>query len=346
MDRLRRRPVLIWCDLARAAVLISIPLAWIAGLLSLAHLVIATFLVGALTVFFDVAHASYLPTVLRSDELIEGNSKIEVGESLTQFVGPGIGGLAIQVLSAPLAVAFDAVSFVGSALFLGRIRATETDGLRDAPRQGILTEAWQGLRFVLSHPLLRPLVGYAATKQFCMSAVLALYVLYAIGELGLSPAVVGITFMGAAPGTILGAIWAGPLVRRLGLGRAMALAAFLPGLGVLLMGWATAGPIGPEFLLIVAWFVLALGAAYDIGEVSVRQAITPDQLRGRVNASFHFAFYGIMPVGALFGGLLGAGLGIRSTLLLTALGLLVAPLWIGLTAVRRLTELPSAGDEA
>jgi MFS family permease len=174
--------------------------------------------------------------------------------------------------------------------------------------------------------------------------VQTLYLLYAIDELGLSPALVGITFMGAAPGTILGAVTAGPLVRRLGLGRAMSLAAFLPGLGVLLMPLATAGPVVPELVLIASWFVLALGAAYDISEVSLRQSTTPDPLRGRVNASFHFAFFGIMPVGAMIGGVLGASLGIRPTLLLAALGLLLGPLWIVLTAVRPLREPPPTSD--
>jgi MFS family permease len=345
VDRLRRRPVLIACDLARAAVLTSIPLAWIAGFLSLAYLGIAAFVVGTLTVFFDVAHASYLPTILRPNELIEGNSKIEVSESLTQFVGPGIGGLLIQGLGAPLAIAFDAASFVGSALFLARIQAPEVGGQaggrNGAPRTGIIADARQGVRFVLVHPLLRPLVGFAATTQLCMSGALAVYVLYAIDELRLPPAVVGVTFMGAAPGTILGALVVGPLVRRLGLGLTMSLAAFLPGLGVLLMPAAGLVSTASALVLAVGWFLLGLGAVYDIGEVSLRQAATPDPLRGRVNASRYFAFFGVMPVGALIGGLLGAIVGIRPTLLVAAAGLLVAPLWIVLSAVRPLTEPPS-----
>jgi MFS family permease len=346
VDRLRRRPVLIACDLARAAVLISIPLAWLAGLLSLVYLGVAAFLVGTLTVFFDVAHASYLPTVLRPDELIEGNSKIEVSESLTQFGGPGIGGLLIQALGAPLAIAFDAASFLGSALFLARIRVPEAGRQGGAPGAGIIAEARQGVRFVLAHPLLRPLVGYAATTQLCMSGALAMYVLYAIEELRLQPAIVGVTFMGAAPGTILGAIIAGRLVRWLGLGLTMSLSAFLPGLGVLLFPAAAATSAVPALVLVAGWFLLGLGAIYDIGEVSLRQAATPDPLRGRVNASRYFAFFGVMPVGALIGGLLGATVGIRPTLLVAAVGLLIAPLWIALSAVRRLAEPPSEAGGA
>jgi predicted MFS family arabinose efflux permease len=344
VDRLQRRPVLIGCDLARAAILVSIPVAWATGLLSLVYLSVTAFLVGTLTVLFDVAHASFLPSVLRSDELVEGNSKIEVSESLTQFVGTGLGGLLIQLLSAPLAVALDAVSFVGSALFLSRMRTPEPNKQRNGPRPGILAEAAQGLRFVLAHPLLRPLVGYAATTQLCMSAALAVYFLSTIGDLGLAPAVVGFTLAAAAPGTLLGALLAGRLVRRLGVGATMSTGAFLPGLGVLLMASAGAAPIVPALVLMVAWFLLGLGAVYDISEVSVRQTTTPDALRGRVNASRYFAFFGVMPVGALIGGLLGAGIGVRSTLLAAAAGLLIAPLWIVLSAVRRLSQAPPAGE--
>jgi len=344
VDRLRRRPVLIWCDLARAAVLISIPLAWAAGLLSLAFLSITAFLVGTFTVIFEVAKDSYLPSVLRSDELVEGNSRIEVSESLTRFVGPGIGGLLIQLLSAPIAIVVDAVSFVGSALFLSRIEAPEPHAQPNAPRPGIVAEAREGLRFVIAHPLLRPLVGHAATQQLCMNAALAVYVLYAIRELGLSAAVIGVTFMGAAPGTIVGALLTGRLVRRLGVGVTMSLASFLPGLGILLMALASAARVAPALVLTLAWFVLALGAVYDINEVSLRQALTPVSLRGRVNASRNFAFYGAMPIGALIGGLLGAGLGLRETLLVAAGGLLVAPLWIVLTPLRRLSEAPRSAE--
>jgi MFS family permease len=337
VDRLRRRPVLIACDLARAAVLLSIPLAWLSGLLSLGYLAAAAFLIGVFTVFFDVAHASYLPSLLRREELVEGNSKLEVAESLTQFAGPGIGGILVQVLSAPLAVAFDALSFLASALFLGRITAPEQH-MGQEPAGGTLTQVRQGLGFVLSHPLLRPMVGYAAATQLCMSAALAVYLLYAVEELRLPPALVGVASMGAALGTILGAALAGVLVRRVGQGVAMALAGFLPGLGVLTMTLAGSQLLPPLAGLILAWLLLGLGAIYDINEVSLRQAVTPDQLRGRVNATRYFAFFGVMPLGALLGGLLGAAIGIRSTLLAAGLGLVLASLWIVLSPVRRLSR--------
>jgi MFS family permease len=335
VDRLRRRPVLIACDLARAAVLLSIPLAWLSGLLSLGYLAAAAFLIGVFTVFFDVAQASYLPSLVRRDELVEGNSKLEVAESLTQFVGPGIGGILVQVLSAPLAVAFDALSFLVSALFLGRISAPEQP-MHHEPAGGLLTQVRQGLGFVLSHPLLRPMVGYAAVTQLCMSAALAIYLLYAVEELRLPPALVGVASMGAALGTILGATMAGALVRRVGQGLAMALAASLPGLGILTMTLAGSQLLPPLAGLVLAWLLLGLGAIYDISEVSLRQAITPDRLRGRVNATRYVAFFGVMPLGALLGGLLGATIGIRSTLLAAGLGLVLAAFWIVLSPVRRL----------
>jgi MFS family permease len=342
VDRLPRRPLLIACDLARAAVLLSIPLAWLSGLLSLGYLAAAAFVIGIFTVFFDVAQASYLPSLLRREELVEGNSKLEVAESVTQFAGPGIGGILVQVLSAPLAVAFDALSFMASALLLGRIRSQEQPVPRDPAAGGMLAQVRQGLGYVVSHPLLRPMVGYAATTQLCMSAVLAVYLLYAVEELRLPPALVGVASMGAALGTILGAGLAGAVVRRLGQGAAMAFAAFLPGVGVLTMTLA-GGQILPSLAgLVLAWLLLGLGAIYDINEVSLRQAVTPDGLRGRVNATRYFAFFGVMPLGALLGGLLGTTIGIRATLLAAGIGLLLASLWIVLSPVRRLSQAPVA----
>jgi MFS family permease len=340
VDRLRRRPVLIACDLARAALLASIPFVWASGLLSLAYLSVVAFLIGVFTVFFDVAHASYLPSLLRREELIEANSKLEISESLTQFVGPGGGGLLIQVLGAPLAIAADAVSFLISAVFLGRIQAQEPRTHADAESPGVLVEATQGLRFVASHPLLQAMVGYAATTQFFMSAALAVFLLYAVDELRLSPALIGLIFTAVAPGTIIGAVIASRAVRTLGFGSVLSIAAFLPGLGVLVMPLAAVASLSPVPLLMLAWFLLALGAIYDISELSLRQAVTPDQLRGRVNATRYFAFFGVIPIGALLGGALGATIGLRTTLVVAAIGLLFASLWIVFSPIRRLGPDP------
>jgi MFS family permease len=340
-DRLRRRRVMVASDLARAAILVSIPVAWWLGALSMPYLAVAAFVVGTFTVFFDVAHASYLPSLLRRDELVEANSKIEISESLTQLAGPGLGGLLIQLMTAPIAIAIDAVSFVISALFVGRIRTSEPRPAREAKSAGVLAEAAEGLRVVGAHPLLRATTAYAASAQLMFGAVLAMYVLFAVESLGLQPAEIGVAGMAAAPGTMLGAVVVARAHRRIGLGPTMAAAAVTSSAGLGLMPLASSVPAAPLAVLALAWFLLGLvGAVYDISEVSLRQAVTPDHLRGRVNATRYFAFFGVGPIGALIGGFLGAAIGPRSAMMLGAAGLLVASLWILVTPVRRLSEPP------
>jgi predicted MFS family arabinose efflux permease len=291
-----------------------------------------------------VAHSSYLPALVRPDELVDGNSKLEVSESVTQAVGPSAGGLLVQVIGAPLAVAVDAASFAFSAVFIGSIDVAETLPASAEPRQHVLRETAQGVRFVLAHPLLRAAFGYATSTQLCMSGVLAVYILYLTDDVGLSPFLIGIVGIAAAPGTILGAMVASRLVARWGLGPTMSLAAWLPASGVALIALAgSASTVAIAIgLLLGGWFLLGAGAIYDIGEVSLRQAITPDRLLGRVNATRHVAFFGVMPIGALLGGILGATIGLQSTIVVGAVGLVLAPLWIAAGPIRRLREAPTA----
>ena len=343
VDRVRRRRILLAADLARAGLLISVPIVFSLGYLSLVYLAVVAFAVGVFNVFFEVAHSSYLPSLVRPVELVDGNSKLEVSESVTQAVGPSLGGLLVQVIGAPLAIAVDAVSFALSAFFIGSIRSVERPPEPEEPRSHILSETVQGVRFVLGHPLLRATVGYATSTQLWMSAVLAVYVLYLTDDLGLSPFLIGFVGIAAAPGTILGAIAVSRVVGRFGLGRTMSVAAWLPGLGVVSIAVSGSVPGIAVALLMAGWFALGLGSIYDISEVSLRQSATPDRLLGRVNATRHVAFFGVMPVGALVGGILGAVIGLQPTIAVGAVGLLIAPLWIAAGPIRRLSEVPVAG---
>jgi predicted MFS family arabinose efflux permease len=295
-----------------------------------------------LTVWFDVAYMSYLPSIVQRDQLVDGNIRLEVSRSAAQICGPGLGGLLVQVLTAPVAIVADAASYGVSALAMTRIRTPEPRPERTGPAAGVRAEIAEGLRFVLGHPQLRLLVLAVGIGNLFWAVQLSVYVLYMSRELGLRPAVIGIVLGAAGPGALVGSLLAGRLLRRAGLGPTLIMAQFLFGLASLLVPAAPDGLAGAGFLL-AAQFLTALAfQVSSINIVSLRQAITPDRLLGRVNASFRFVGLGISPLGSLAGGALGSLLGLRPALLLAALGLLVAPSMLLLSPVRRLREVPAA----
>jgi MFS family permease len=346
VDRLRRRPVLIAADLGRAALLLAIPLASVAGALHMGLLYGVAVSVGALTVLFDVAHLSYLPSLIARDQLVDGNSKLETTASVAQVVGPGLGGVLVKVVGAPFAVLLDALSFVASALFIARIEAAETAPTpRD--RVGIAAEIGEGLRAVLIHPILQVVTGCSATTNLFGRMFLAVYVLYMTRDLGLSPIGVGAVLATGGLGSLAGALIAAPATRRFGPGPAMIgaqLAFGLIGLGVplavLVPRFALAMVVAAEF---GQWASIIV---YYVNAISIRQAIAPDRMRGRINATSRFIVGSALPIGALLGGALGGAIGLPLTLVVAEGGMLLAVLWLYLSPVRRLRALPTmAGAE-
>jgi MFS family permease len=345
VDRRRRRPLLVAADLGRAALLASVPVAWWLDRLTVAQLYAVAFLVGGLTVVFDVSSQSFRPTLVGREQLAEGNGKLEVSESVAQMGGPGLGGLLLQVLTAPVALLVDALSFVLSALCLGSIRATEPAPCPQAGQAGLWREIGEGWRLLRRRPELRAMAGYAGSQQLGMNALLTVYLLYLSRELRLGPALIGLLVVAAGPGTLLGATLAGPLGRRFGLGPTLVGSALLTGGGALLIPLAD-GPRPVQLGLIAAgWFLLGLSSVYDILALSLRQAVTPERLRGRVNASMSVVFWGAMPIGALLGGLLGQAIGFRPALVAGAVGTLLASLWVVRSPLPALRKLPPAADE-
>ena len=198
VDRLPRRPILIVGDFGRAALLATVPIAYFADALTLAQLFVVAFLVGTLQVFFDVAYQSYLPSIVEREQIIDGNSKLEISRSAAQVGGPGLGGVLVQVFTAPYAVLLDAVSFVGSGLFLLRIRKVEErrrgrDGRR-SQKSSLWTDLKEGLRFVLGNPNLRAQAGCTATSNFFSSVAFSIFLVFAVRELGLSAGAIGLIF--------------------------------------------------------------------------------------------------------------------------------------------------------
>ncbi len=337
VDRLPRRPVLITGDLGRAIVLLSIPLAAVLGSLSMLHLYAVGLLVGILTVFFDVAYQAYLPALVHRGQLVEGNSKLEATRSLAGLAGPSVAGIVIQLVSAPLAIVLDAISFIASGGLISLIRRREESAQRPA-RGPVLVEVREGLSVVLGNPLLRSIAGCTGTSNFFSSALFALYILFATRELKLGPAQIGVIFSIGGVTGLIGALMAGRVANRLGVGRTIVGASLLFGLAQVPIAAASAGT---AWLLIVSTMLVSFAnPIYNINQVSLRQAITPHGLQGRMNATMRFLVWGTMPLGGVLGGALGTSLGLRAAIAAAAAGGLLAFLWVALSPVRTLRAIP------
>lgn len=338
LDRMRRRPVMLASDIVRGLLLASIPLAWWAGLLTFGQLLVVALLTGLATVFFDVAYQSYLPSLVGREVLIDGNSKLESTRSLAQVTGPAVGGGLVQLLSAPTAVLADSVSYLVSAAALARIRTTEP---APAPvrHQRLHSQVAEGLRFVLHHPLLRPITGCTGTSNFFSAVKGAVIMLFLARELGLSPAAIGLLLTAGGIGGLLGAVTSAWCARTVGQARIiwLSLLVTIPfGLLVPLAqaDWRVA-------FIVIGDVMTGYGVvAYNIAQVSFRQAICPHRLLGRMNASIRFLVWGTLPLGGLVGGVLGEWLGVRSTLWVAVAGEILAMLWVLASPLRTMRDLP------
>ncbi len=342
LDRIRqRRRLMIWADIGRAVLIASVPVAHVLGWLTIAQLYVVGFLVGALTVVFDVSWGTVFVAVVQRDRFIEAQALLHGSRSLAYVGGPSIGGLLVQILGAPLALAADAISFLGSAAFLGRIRSPEPPV---EPEEGSLRERLMaGLAFVFRDPIVRPVLLSAATINLFNLAFTALVILYATTELGVSPGALGLALGSGAVGGIIGATIASRVGRRLGLGPAYALGCVLFPLPLLLI--PIADPAMPMPLILALLFGSEFGAGFgvmilDINVGAVLTARYPDQLRSRATGAFRFINYGVRPVGAFVGGLLGTALGVREALFVTGIAAALGVLWLLGTQVLRLRDLP------
>jgi MFS family permease len=340
VDRLPHRPVLIVADLGRMLALASVPVAWALGVLRLPQLYATGFVVGVLTVFFDVAYQSYLPALVEREQLVEGNSKLILTQSTSEVAGPGIGGLLVSLAGAPYAVAADAASYAVSVVSLLLIRRSEP---RRQPRArtGLRAELLEGLRFVVSHRLLRPIAACTGLHNLFANVGMAVLFVYAVRDLGLDAGSIGLWFSLGSLGGPLGALLVARLERRLGTGRTIVASAWVGLPSWLLLVLAPRS--FPMPFLIASGIVGSLaGVAYNITQVSLRQAITPRHLQGRMNATTRFLIWGTIPLGAFGGGVMGSLIGLRTTLLAAAAGQLLAALPVTLSGVRRLRRVEDA----
>ena len=341
VDRVRRRRLMIMTDLARAAVLLAIPVAAAAGLLAMPLLLLVAFLVSALGVVFQISASAFLRTLLPADRLIDGNARLTQSGALGRIAGPGLGGALVQAVTAPIAILIDVASYLVSAILLVRTRVGEAASPREN-RRAVWREALDGWLVIWRSPILRASAATAGTYNLFHSAVLAVEVIFLVRDLGRSALEIGIVLGAVGPGALLGSTVAVRIGRRWGIGPVMIAGIVLAGAANLALPLAS----GPRLVIFVVIVVASFGSGfgqplYNINQGAVRQALVGAELQGRVMATMSVLAGGAAPLGALLGGLLADQLGIRPLLIIAALGTVGAAGWLICSPIRRLRELPT-----
>jgi MFS family permease len=334
--RSNRRQLMIIADIIRAGLLVSVPLAAAFDLLTFPQLYAVGFVAGSCAVLFDISWATLFVTVVPRRDVVEANSKLSLSRSLSYVTGPSVAGLLVQVLTAPVTLLLDAFSFVGSALFLRRIRAQEPP-VETAGRESVVQSLRGGLRFVLGDELVRPELLCTATINLFNFVFFAIFILYATRELGVSPGVLGLALGVGAVGGIVGALVAVRLERLIGIGPAFTLGCVLFPLPLVLVPLAAGSELVIALMLGTAEFLSAVGVMIlDVNGNSLLLLRTPDRLRSRMSGTYRFVNYGVRPLGALLGGTLGTAIGLHTTLWIGVIGALAGVLWLVFSPIPRL----------
>jgi MFS family permease len=337
-----KRRTMIATDAGRALLLASLPLAYAFDALTFPHMLVVAFLMGTLAVLFQVSYSSLSVTLIARERYVEASSIMNGSRALSYVAGPSIGGILVQVLSAPVALVADACSYVVSGLFLRTVDATEPE-VEPAEKGHVAA----GVRFVAGNAIVRAALGATATINFFNFVFFALFILYATRELGVEPGVLGLVLGVGAAGGIIGAVFTGRIAGRIGIGRAFALGCTLFPLPLLLVPAAS----GPDWVVLACLFAAEFGAGLgvmmlDISASTIFAAVIPERLRSRVAGAYMVVNYGVRPLGALVGGALGTSIGLRETLWVATAGGLLGVLWLLPSPILRLRELPENAEDA
>ena len=334
VDRSAKRPLLVGADLIRAVLVLTIPFAAWTGALSMPQLYLVAAAVGAATSIFRIADNTFLPVIIGKDRLVEGNAKLEATDSVAEAAGPGIGGVLVQVLTAPVAIVLDGLTYLWSAALIQRIRVIETPaGAHES--SSVWRDIVAGFRACLAHTLIGPMLIAESIANFFGGFLLALYMIVVLDTLSLSPAIVGLIIGVGGIGAFLGALIAQPLERLFGATRTVVLALGIGQAAYLcIVGSLYAQSVAIPLLVVQQLIGDAFLSAYLIHAVSLRQRHMPEAVLGRANATFH-AMSGLMlPLGALVAGPMASKFGMTTTLWTNSIGgLFAAPVLLLAMAV-------------
>ncbi len=341
VDRLRRRPVLIWADLIRAVLLATIPISYVLGSLALWQLIAVAATAAVLTTFFDAADNAYLPTIVERERLVEANSALAASGSVAEFAGFGISGFLVQALSGPITIVIDALTYLVSAALLLTVRHPEPPPPDQADREPVLAEIRHGLRLVRHDPILRAFAGAQMLMSMLWGVFGATWFLFALEDLGVGPALVGIVASAGGASSFIGAVVATRATKRWGVGPVAIAAMLLAALGNAFIPLAPAGIPILAVLFLLAQQLIADSAitVYDVTETSVRQTLVADRELGRVASTFQVASAAAQLVATIAAGVLAEVIGLRATAFLAPLGGLLAAAVLYWSPVRSLRDI-------
>jgi MFS family permease len=343
VDRLRRRPVMIVADIGRALLLGSIPIAYVLGDLTLAQLLIVAFLAAVLSPFFNSASTAYLPTVVEQDRLVQANGALSAASSVSEFAGFSVSGFLVQILSAPIAIGIDALTYVASAILLFTIGRPEPPRPAVSDREPILHEIREGLAVVRNSAVLRAMALAHAANHVLWGVFSTTYYLFAIKELGLGPVAIGLLAGVGGVGAFIGAAGAQRIVRRFGAGPTMVLGLVGFTIGSALIPLAPSGAVAIATAMLVLQQLLGdgTGVLYDIVETSLTQSIVEGRVLGRVDATVSTFTTVTALIGAILGGVLAEAIGLRLTIGLSVLAGATAIVFIWFSPARHIRETPA-----
>jgi MFS family permease len=342
--RPHKRRVQVTADLTRAVLLISLPVAAWLGVLTLAQLFVIAGLAGLAEVFFNTASPNVFVDLVARESYLAANSKLSSVRSASFLAGPAVGGFLIQALTAPVAVLLDAISFLGSAFLLGRIPLAEP-APTIAPVESLLHSAAQGFSFVRRHLFLRSSLACATTLNFFSFVGAALLILFASRELGLSATVIGLSLGTGAIGGLVAAVLAPRLGTRFGIGPVIITGTVIAAAGLGIVAFASGSTLAKAMFFAAAEFVSGVGImAFDVNLNAVQTSVTPDDLRSRSSGAFSTVNYGVRPIGAVVGGILGTTIGVRPTLALAAVGMALSCLWLIASPIRAVRKMEQLDD--